>query len=120
MIVYFFKKSKELILIWIKRLLIGVVLLYGFFILIRVQLTHNTLQIIQNSQTNQLKTQIKSPQDTPSVNTDKGAYVASKRGTYYYPINCNKAQALAPQNMLYFKDKMSAERAGYKPHSGCK
>jgi hypothetical protein len=46
-------------------------------------------------------------------------FVASKRGVYYYPVNCSKAKTLSIKNTLYFKDELEAKRAGYKPHLGC-
>ena len=44
-------------------------------------------------------------------------YVASKRGTRYYPINAAAAKNIVPQNRLYFRSRQDAESAGYL-HAG--
>jgi hypothetical protein len=54
-----------------------------------------------------------------NVQDPNGAFIASKRGKYYYPKKCDRAKSLSTQNMLYFKDKMSAEAAGFKAFLGC-
>jgi hypothetical protein len=120
MIVYFYKKSK-------KALSVGgvgigflcLVLYMGYIYKMRALHTQSTVQILrQNTQGN---IEIHANDDLRSSTTKKtdNAFVASKKGVYYYPINCSKAQALSVKNMLYFKDKMGAEGAGYKPYLGC-
>ena len=120
MIVYFFKKSKELILFWSKICIILILFIYAFFVMTRVFLIQKTIQIIQNSSYIAEKRGEKLGSSSSTINNTQDPYVASKRGTYYYPVNCSKAKGLSPQNMLYFKDKISAEQAGYKAHSSCK
>lgn len=120
MIVYFFKKSKGT-LIYLLILTSSIVFVgYLFFVLEKIDAGKQvSIQIIKSesnlapSQTSQIETKegIKANAEFP--------FVASKRGVYYYPINCSKAKSLSVKNMLYFKDKTAAEGAGYKPHSGC-
>lgn len=40
-------------------------------------------------------------------------FVASKRGTKYYPAGSPSAQRLSSANVLYFRDAAAAEAAGY-------
>jgi hypothetical protein len=42
-------------------------------------------------------------------------FVASKRGTYYYPVSSKEAERLVPENRLYFRTEQEAKNAGYKP-----
>lgn len=49
-----------------------------------------------------------------TVNVPPGArFVASKRGKKYYPIGSASAEALTPQNRIYFETAEQAEQAGY-------
>ena len=41
-------------------------------------------------------------------------FVASKKGSKYYPVLSASAQRLAPQNRVYFESEAQAESAGYK------
>lgn len=41
-------------------------------------------------------------------------FVASKKGTKYYPVNSAQGQQLAPENRVYFKTAEEAEKYGYK------
>lgn len=119
MIVYFFKKSKraKAVLFIVFTVLI---LIYVCFILGRLHQSNQfTIQIIR-------KEVISTSFEEPTLEAKEGnifnpqfPFVASKRGIYYYPVNCSKAKALSIKNMLYFKGKMEAEVVGYKPHSGC-
>ena len=119
MIVYFFKKSKDSIRKAgiISGLFFGV--LYIFYVIYMKGNTASTVQIVRqgdrvSSKEGQILNEPLVLKVDPSI-----LFVASKRGVYYYPIKCSKAQGLSVKNMLYFKDKMSAEDAGYKPHSEC-
>jgi hypothetical protein len=47
------------------------------------------------------------------------SYVASSRGKYYYPINCNLANNLKEENKIYFKTKEEAEDKGYIYNTKC-
>lgn len=91
------------------------------FVWSRVQLFRaRTIQIIRSHSliSSELSSEGTSMPTTPQV--DSNPFVASKRGKYYYPSNCTKAKTLSISNMLYFKDKIGAEAAGFKAHLGCK
>ena len=45
---------------------------------------------------------------------DGAMFVASKRGSKYYPVLSNVAGRLAPQNRIYFRTSGEAEAAGYR------
>jgi hypothetical protein len=47
------------------------------------------------------------------------SYVASSRGKYYYPIDCNLANNLKEENKIYFKTKEEAEDKGYIYNTKC-
>lgn len=53
------------------------------------------------------------------VTGDKGSFVASSRGKYYYPVSCSKARGLSEKNKLFFDTKEEAEAKGFKAHSDC-
>lgn len=42
------------------------------------------------------------------------SFVASKRGTKYYPVHSSQAQGLSPENRVYFRTVEEAEKAGYR------
>jgi hypothetical protein len=121
MIVYFSQNSKKLYLGWVIGGLIFIIGLYMSFVWSRIQLLKGTtLQIIRTPVLMLPESAIKDvpkPHFSPEV---QKAFVASKRGKYYYPTNCTKAKTLSVNNTLYFKDKMSAEGAGFKAYLGCK
>jgi hypothetical protein len=118
MIVYFLTKGKP----WrraVQGLCVGLGLLglgYGQFVFQKIVSGHQySVQVVKN---------LAPP--VPQVQAGQGkaeipdhAFVASKRGTYYYPSSCSKARTLSTSNMLYFKDISAAEAAGYKAYSGC-
>ncbi len=120
MIVYFFKKSKDFYKGVLLLLLISSV--FSYFVFIgnkKASYRYPTLQIIH---TNTEFAQKKNEMLTEASLKDKrgeNLFVASRIGKYYYPINCKKAQSLSIKNMLYFKDKIDAERAGYEAYLGC-
>ncbi len=119
MIVYFLEKSKAYIK-WLIITVTALFYLYFNFVFIRIVLRdRQTLQIIHSENTNfeqNLEKNITSDKVLPKGDY---AFVSSKRGKYYYPISCSKSKTLSVQNMLYFKDKMSAESAGFKAYLGC-
>ncbi|MEN9921035.1 MAG: hypothetical protein RLZZ517_13 [Candidatus Parcubacteria bacterium] len=120
MIVYFSRKSKEVCLVWSSVALAVLVLVYLLYVAEMISIhKQSTIQIIRN--TSNFESRVGVEESNPQVSSlqDDFVFVASKKGVYYYPINCNKAQALSVKNMLYFKDKMTAEGAGYKPYLGC-
>lgn len=41
-------------------------------------------------------------------------FVASKRGTKYYPLSSASAGSISPANRVFFKTAEEAEKAGYK------
>lgn len=41
-------------------------------------------------------------------------YVASRKGSRFYPVESAPAQRIAPQNRVYFPDAASARAAGYR------
>ena len=114
MIVYFLTKSKA------GR---GLALVLGLlacayvqYVFIREVSGHSlTLQIVKARQP---EVPVAPSGDTGTQVQDH-AFVASKRGTYYYPVGCSRARTLSVKNMLYFKDISAAEAAGYKAYSGC-
>lgn len=114
MIVYFWHKSKT------RKLLIGIGLsIIGFYCLFIyskiLKMDFQTLQIVQKRA---VVESIVLSVDT-NIQNPEYAFVASKRGKYYYSKNCDRVKSLSTQNMLYFKDKMSAETAGFKAFLGC-
>ncbi len=48
-----------------------------------------------------------------------GAYVASKRGKKYYPVNCSAADSLKAENKIFFTSEAQAQTAGYTKSSSC-
>jgi hypothetical protein len=50
----------------------------------------------------------------------QGAYIGSKTGSLYYYPWCSGAQRIAPEDRRWFVDEKAAQKAGYRPGSGCK
>lgn len=119
MILYFKEKSKKVYLRWGIVTLCNLAFLYMVFIWSGQMKQVSTLQITHVQQ-KLIDINIKK-EASISENSQKGEYlyVASKKGKYYYPKNCPKAKVLSTKNMLYFKDKMSAEGSGFRPYLGC-
>ncbi len=121
MIVYFWEKSKKRYIGWGIMALIVLAELYVSWVWSRILLgERTTLQIVATEQLNPKQISQKGESQVSNSQLSQNPFVASKRGTYYYPSGCNKAKTLSIQNMLYFKDIISAERAGFKAYSGCK
>lgn len=119
MIVYFLKKSKKTYKKWGINLVAAFLIFYMLFTYNQMIRRVSTIQIIRvNTQKIEEKEKIDSLKDPP-IKIGEYEYVASKKGKYYYPKNCGRAQALSVKNMLYFKDKFAASEAGYMPYSGC-
>ena len=57
-----------------------------------------------------------------SANTviEKGAFVASKNGTKYYPSNCSSVSRIKEENKVYFNTEQEAKNAGLSRTSTCK
>lgn len=119
MILYFKEKSKNMYLKWGIFIVFDLIALYMILRGVFWQNTLSTLQVIHPNLEYSEKNTEQSPTDTPEVSKREYLYVASSRGTYYYPKDCAKAKVLSVKNMLYFKDKMSAQEAGYVPHTSC-
>jgi hypothetical protein len=121
MIVYFSKKSKETYIRWGTGIVSTLIGIYIIFVWGRV-LTQDvqTLQISRNSSSKTENVLEKENSEPTKLQEGDYAFVASKKGQYYYPKTCNKAKTLSAKNMLYFKDKISAEGAGFKAYLGCK
>lgn len=51
-----------------------------------------------------------------TVTVPQGAqFVASKRGSKYYPLRSMSAEKIAPQNRVYFQSHAQAREAGFHP-----
>jgi hypothetical protein len=48
------------------------------------------------------------------------AFVASKIGHKYYPINCSAGKSIKSENKIYFTTEAEAETAGYTKSTSCK
>jgi hypothetical protein len=116
MIVYFSKKSKKIALGW-GIFMGGLYMVFVFGNILQGEVI--TIQILRSQSKFEVQ-KVDFEQKSQEARVPQGfSFVASKRGVYYYPINCSRAQALSVKNMLYFKDKTAAERAGYKAHKDC-
>ncbi len=121
MIVYFWEKSKKQYRKWGILALILITELYLGFVWSNMLLRQTTtLQLNRSEITHSPTFDSVEPNLTENVQLSQNPYVASKKGKYYYPSSCNKAKALSVKNMLYFKDKMSAEAVGYQEYLQCK
>src|SRR3989338_3853881 len=47
-------------------------------------------------------------------------FVASNRGSKYYPVGCEAGKALKQENRIYFATREAAEAAGYELSSSCR
>lgn len=114
MIVYFWHKSKVGQGVLVGLGILGA--LYYLFVFTQIlKMDFQTVQIVRRP----VEQITIIPEIVNNQATEDYAFVASKRGKYYYPKLCNKAKTLSIQNMLYFKDILSAESAGFKAFSGC-
>ncbi len=52
--------------------------------------------------------------------TDGKNFVASSRGSKYYPVSCSAGKKLKMENRIYFKTSSEAEAAGYTLSASCK
>lgn len=120
MIVYFFKKSKADLVRWGIGVGVLCLLLYLIYVWSNIlKHEHKTIQIVRSGEQKELSIEAEKPSDQTGVEKGDFTFVSSSKGKYYYPINCRRAQALSVKNMLYFKDKMSAEKAGFVEYKGC-
>lgn len=121
MIIYFWRKSKKHYKEWGIMTFVLMVELYMYFVWSQILVkNHTTLQILVQKNLIQEDIVARNGPNVENVQMKQSAFVASKKGKYYYPSNCSKANSLSIANMLYYKNKTSAEAAGYLPYSGCK
>lgn len=57
--------------------------------------------------------------DNGAVASASGAYVASKNGSKYYPVDCSGAKRIKDANKVWFETPAAAEGAGYALAQGC-
>jgi len=57
----------------------------------------------------------------PSVNvaTTTYKYIWNKKTKIYHKINCRYVKLIKKSNRVYFKTKLQAQKAGYKPCKVC-
>ncbi len=68
----------------------------------------------------QLITNIEETTINETITTAKEfPFVASSRGKYYYPVDCNLANTLKEENKIYFKTQQEAESRGYIYNTRC-
>lgn len=121
MIVYFWEKSKKQYRKWGILTFVVLVELYLGYVWSSILLRQASTLQLHRSESTVFLTSGKAKSDLlTNVELSQNPYVASKKGKYYYPSSCSKARALSVKNMLYYKDKMSAEAAGYQEYLQCK
>ncbi len=121
MIVYFWEKSKTEYTKWGIMSFTVLLCTYMCFVWTKVLLRESdTIQIIRGESAKSTNVSTEKGSNGSNLLLVQNQYVASKKGKYFYPSNCPKAQALSVKNMLYYKDKMSATLAGYIEYLGCK
>lgn len=47
-------------------------------------------------------------------------FLASKKGSRYYPVNCKAGQSISADNIIYFKTADEAIKAGFVISNSCK
>ena len=68
----------------------------------------------------QLITNVKDPIiNKTTTTTNQFPFVASSRGKYYYPVDCNLSDGLKEENKIYFKTEKEAEERGYIYNTRC-
>jgi uncharacterized protein YneF (UPF0154 family) len=68
----------------------------------------------------QLITSIENPIiNKTTITTSEFTFVASSRGKYYYPTDCNLANGLKEENRIYFKTDQDAKNRGYIYNTKC-
>lgn len=62
-----------------------------------------------------------SPKPAPKAgDMGSNSFVASNKGSKYYPISCSAADSLKEENKVYFSTETEAQTAGYTKSSSCK
>lgn len=54
------------------------------------------------------------------ANQGNAAYLASKNGTKYYPLNCTSANRISETNKVFFQSEAEAQLAGFERTKQCK
>lgn len=44
----------------------------------------------------------------------RSQFVASSRGKYFYPVDCDLTKSLSDKNKIYFDTKEGAQKSGFK------
>jgi len=57
--------------------------------------------------------------DSVSILNQSGAYVASKRGKRFYPVDCSAATSIVSKNRVYFNTSEEAIQKGYTASPSC-
>lgn len=63
--------------------------------------------------------QASTTQSTLSSQTAKGAFVASKTGKVYYPIDCKSSNRIHEENRVFFSTEKEAQISGYTRSKMC-
>ncbi len=63
-------------------------------------------------------TVVPKPQSKPKPQIS--GFMASSRGSKYYPLDCDAGKNLKPENRIYFDTREQAEAAGYELSSSCR
>lgn len=87
----------------------------------------NTESLVLNSQNepNQAPTTLKATntKTQTSLNTNSNIdknFIASNRGSKYYPARCSAGKNIKLENRIYFKTEQEAINAGYTKSTSCK
>ncbi len=118
---------------------VGVILLVGIgsFGLGRLSVTNNTnIDTVKNSgvvvlsQNQHVQTTtpkksispsiIEQTSDSVTADTPRGAFVASRSGKKYYPVDCGSANRIKSENKVYFDTEEEAEARGLTRTETCK
>lgn len=62
------------------------------------------------------------PKEAPlgqAISAPNGAYIASRNGSKYYPVDCSGASRIKEENKIVFETAAAAEAAGYSLALGC-
>ncbi|MGB9763010.1 MAG: hypothetical protein ACPLW7_03240 [Minisyncoccia bacterium] len=115
--IYLFVK-KNIFLIVLELLIISFFFAFGFIkgsqIILRPPL--NICQDVLFSSSTEM---INFKNDLPIYKNTEKRYVASKRGKYYYPIECFLVDNLNENNKIYFSTKEEAESRGFVKNNNC-
>ncbi|KKR47300.1 MAG: hypothetical protein UU22_C0047G0005 [Parcubacteria group bacterium GW2011_GWA2_40_8] len=113
-----FNISKNFWIAILSTLAIANIVLYSYLILTEPKKDKLT---IKNIPQEALKTGDNSVINAPKNGQKQAqeAYVASKSGEKYYPLECPGAFRIAEENMIWFGTKEEAESVGYTMAKSC-